>query len=97
MLNQVAINSMTEWNKKDRVIDIDNLQGICIYIVFSMKQPLIVTEFFLVRDFLSKNVKLSSRSIFLNVLKGGIDYLLSCIEADKESSHNKSEFFESII
>jgi hypothetical protein len=45
-----------------------------------MRYPSVVTEYFLVRDFLSKNVELSSRSIFLNVLKGGIDYLLSWIE-----------------
>ena len=75
-----VINSIFDWNNKDRVIDIDNLQGICIYIVFAMRYPNVVTEYFLVRDFLSKNVELSSRSIFLNVLKGGIDYLLSWIE-----------------
>jgi len=75
-----VINSIFDWNNKDRVIDIDNLQGICIYIVFAMRYPSVVTEYFLVRDFLSKNVELSSRSIFLNVLKGGIDYLLSWIE-----------------
>ena len=43
----------------------------------------IVSEFFLIQDFVSDNVNLSSRSIFLNVLKGGIDYLLNCIEQEK--------------
>jgi len=62
-----------------------------------MRYPNIVSEFFLIRDFVSKHVELSSRSIFLNVLKGGIDYLLGCIENDKKLENPLSEFFQSII
>jgi hypothetical protein len=45
----------------------------------------------------SHNVNLSSRSIFLNVLKGGIDYLLTCIEKERNDEDIKSMFFKSLI
>lgn len=77
-------------NKKERVIDIDNLQGICIYIVYAMKYAHIISEFFLINDFISKNVQLSSRSIFLNVIKGGIDYLLNNIEKELNQIDTRS-------
>lgn len=60
-------------------MDIDNLQSLCIYIVYMMKYPYLIADYFLINDFVSKNVELSSRTIFLNVLKGGIDYLLDLI------------------
>ena len=80
----IELSNMLNWDKKDRVIDIDNLQGICIYLVFAMKYPYIISEFFIIQEFVSKHVSLSSRSIFLNVMKGGVDYLLNCIEREKE-------------
>ena len=97
LMNHVSLSELDNIHKKDRVIDIDNLQGICIYIVFKMKYPHIISEFFLIRDFISRNVELSSRSIFLNVLKGGIDFLLNNIEKEKQNEPTNSAFFESII
>jgi hypothetical protein len=44
-----------------------------------MKYPYLIADYFLINDFVSKNVELSSRSLFLGVLKGGIDYLLNLI------------------
>ena len=97
LLNHISLSQLADLHKKDRVIDIDNLQGICIYIVFKMKYPHIISEFFLIRDFISRNVELSSRSIFLNVLKGGIDYLLNNIEKEKQHEPTNSAFFDSIV
>mmetsp|Transcript_9427 Transcript_9427/g.14437 ORF Transcript_9427/g.14437 Transcript_9427/m.14437 type:complete len:92 (+) Transcript_9427:2207-2482(+) len=68
---------------KKTQMDIDNLQGVCVYIVYKMKYSGIVSDYFLINDFISKNVELSSRSIFLNVLKGGVDYLLEQAEIFK--------------
>ena len=49
-----------------------------------MKYSGIVSDYFLINDFVSKNVEISSRSIFLNVLKGGVDYLLDQYETMKD-------------
>lgn len=84
------INSCTAFNKKERVMDIDNLQGICIYLVESMKYPYLGIDYKIVTDFVSKNVGLSSRSIFLNVLKGGIDYLLQKADENETEIDKKS-------
>jgi len=67
------------------MMDIDNLQGVCIHIVYKMKYSGIIADYFLINDFVSKHVELSSRSIFLNVIKGSVDYLLDQYEQMKES------------
>ena len=41
------------FNKKDRVMDIDNLQGICVYMVYSMQYSNLISDFFLVNEFVS--------------------------------------------
>jgi hypothetical protein len=61
-------------------MDIDNLQGLIVYLIFQMKNPGIIADYFLISEFVSRNVQISSRSIFLNVLKGGVDYILKQIE-----------------
>lgn len=75
-----VLNNINEKNTKERMVDMDNLQSLCIYIVYSMKYSYLIADYFMINDFVSKNVELSSRNIFLGVLKGGIDYLLNSIQ-----------------
>lgn len=56
LVNSEALFSNLNFNKKDRVIDIDNLQGICIFIVYSMRYSNIISDYFLVTDFVSNSV-----------------------------------------
>ena len=63
-------------SKAERNIDIDNLQGITIYIVSAIKDPSILIDCLITAEFLSKGTKLSTRTLFLNVLKASIDFLL---------------------
>ena len=63
-------------SKAERNIDIDNLQGITIYIVWALKDPSILIDCLLTSEFLSKGTKLSTRTLFLQMLKSSIDYLL---------------------
>lgn len=70
-------------SKKDRVMDIDTLQSLCIYLVRSMGYAHLISDNFLICDFLSYSVKLSSRCIFLNVIKGAIDCILDKLEEDR--------------
>lgn len=72
------------------------MQGICIYIVYTMGYSGILAEYNLIQDFVSRSVNLSSRSIFLNVLKSGIDFLVQCLEEESERGSVKSLFFQSI-
>lgn len=48
LMEDGTLLEITNWDKKDRLIDIDNLQGICIYIVYQMAYSGIISEFFLV-------------------------------------------------
>jgi hypothetical protein len=75
-----VLNTINEKNTKERMVDMDNLQSLCIYILYSMKYSYLIADYFMINDFVSKNVELSSRNIFLGVLKGGIDYLLNSIQ-----------------
>lgn len=63
-------------SRAERNIDIDNLQGITIYMVWALKQPSIFIDCLLTTQFLSKGTKLSTRNLFLSLLKNSIDYLL---------------------
>lgn len=62
--------------KAERNIDIDNLQGITIYIVWALKNPYIMIDCLLTTEFLSKGTKMSTRTLFLEVLKASIEFLL---------------------
>jgi len=66
----------------ERNIDIDNLQGIAIYIVWALKQPSLLVDCLITSEFLSKGTKLSTRTLFLNVLKNSIEFLLD-IQVDQ--------------
>ena len=79
-----VLNTINEKNTKERMVDMDNLQSLCIYIVYSMKYSYLLADYFMISDFVSKNVELSSRNIFLGVLKGGIDYLLNSIQKNEK-------------
>ena len=61
---------------KDRNIDIDNLQAIAIYIMLQMKNSYMIVECFLISAFVSEGTKLSTRTLFLDVVKASIDFLL---------------------
>ena len=60
----------------ERNIDIDNLQGLTIYIVWALKNPSILTDCLITSEFLSKGTKLSTRTLFLEMLKNSIEFLL---------------------
>ena len=84
-------------SKAERNIDIDNLQGITIYIVWAAKMPSILTDCLITSEFLSKGTKLSTRTLFLEMLRSSIDFLLD-IQVDQnpqetpdESSYLRSE------
>ena len=74
----------------DRNIDIDNLQGITIYIVWALKHPVILIDCLLTTEFLSKATKMSTRTLFLQVLRSSIDYLLD-IEVDENPQETPDE------
>ena len=69
-------------SRGDRNIDIDNLQGLTIYIVWAMKQPSILIDCLITSQFLSKATKMSTRCLFLNLLRNSITFLLD-IEMDQ--------------
>ena len=84
-------------SKAERNIDIDNLQGITIYIVWAAKTPSILIDCLITSEFLSKGTKLSTRTLFLEMLRSSIDFLLD-IQVDQnpqetpdESSYLRSE------
>ena len=74
-------------------MDIDNLQGLIVYLVYQMGYTGLVSDFFLISDFVSKSMQISSRSIFLNVLKGGLDFILKTIEEDSDSLKEQNNLF----
>lgn len=61
---------------KDRQIDPDNLQAICIYIIGQMKQPTLLIECFIISEYLTKFTKDGTRSYYLNVVKASLDWYL---------------------
>lgn len=69
-------------SKAERNIDIDNLQGITIYIVWAIKNSSILVDCMITTEFLSKGTKLSTRSLFLELLKSSIEFLLD-IDVDQ--------------
>ena len=72
---------------QERNIDMDNLQGITIYIVWALKDPTILADLIITSEFLTKSTKLSTRSLFLEVLKSSIEYLLE-ITLDEHAQEN---------
>jgi len=79
-------------SRGERNIDIDNLQGIAIYIVWALKQPSILIDCLITSEFLSKGTKLSTRTLFLNVLKNSIEFLL-----DIQVDQNPQEMLERVV
>ena len=65
-----------ERSERERCIDIDNLQGIVIYLVWSLKDPKLITDCFLINEFASAIAIQSKRMGYLNYLKASIDFLL---------------------
>ena len=57
-------------------IDIDTLQSLSVYLVLKLNYAHLIADYQMIHDFVSRNVKLSARFIYLNLLKGGTDYLL---------------------
>lgn len=57
-------------------MDIDNLQAICIYIVWQLKDAYFLVECFLISEFLSKSTKTSTRMLYLDVIKASLDFFL---------------------
>lgn len=77
---------------KDRNIDIDNLQAISIYIISQIKNPLILVECFIISEFVSQSTKLSTRALFLDVVKASIDFLLEMdIQSAKAAAENEKQ------
>ena len=68
----------------------DNLQGIAIYLVWALKEPSIVADLIITQEFLTRSTKLSTRCLFLEVMKSSIEYLLD-IPLDLSVEHNPQE------
>ena len=75
-------------SKSDRNIDIDNLQGITIYLVWAAQRPELIVDLFLVSEFISETTKKSTRIMYLDVLKASIDYLLEANLDDPKQSNS---------
>ena len=76
---------------KERNIDIDNLKGITIYLVWAIQNPTILVDCFLTTEFLSRGTKLSTRTLFLDVLKASIDFLLDMTLSEEQLLGSISE------
>lgn len=63
-------------SEKERCIDIDNLQGIVIYLVWCLREPKLITDCFLINEFASTIAMQSRRMGFVNYIKASIDFLL---------------------
>ena len=68
----------------------DNLQGITIYLVWALKEPSILTDLIITQEFITRSTKLSTRCLFLEVMKSSIEYLLD-IPLDMSEDHNPQE------
>lgn len=77
-----------------RNIDIDNLQGITIYIVWALQKPTIIVDCFLTSEFLSRTTRVSTRTLFLKVLQSSIDYLL---DMEQEAPTQPANGFGALI
>jgi hypothetical protein len=62
-----------------------------------MQYSNLISDFFLVNEFVSQKVQLTSRAMFFYVLKGGIDFLLDGIEKEGNSGEHAKQFFDSIL
>ena len=63
-------------SSKERTIDIDNLQGLVIYLVWQLKQPKLLIDCFLINEFASLTTINGRRMGFVNYVKASIDFLL---------------------
>ena len=52
------------------------MQGIAIYIVWALNNPSILVDCIITKEFLSNGTIMSTRSLFLMLLKASIEYLL---------------------
>ena len=67
-------------------MDIDNLQGITIYLVWALQRPSLIVDLFLISEFISDCTKKSVRTMYLDVLKASVDFLLDMdIDPDRSS------------
>jgi len=63
---------------KDQLsVDTDTLQGILIYVVSRLDYPHIYTEVILADFFLPRAVKKSARTLYLEMIKAGCNFLLT--------------------
>ena len=74
-----------------RNIDIDNLQGISIYLVWASQRPDMIVDLFLIEEFISASTKKSTRSMYLNVLKASIDFLLDMQINENDENEEEEE------
>ena len=79
---------------KDRNIDIDNLQAISIYIISQIRNPLMLVECFIISEFVSQSTKLSTRALFLDVVKASIDFLLEMDIQSAKAAENEKRVVE---
>jgi len=57
-------------------IDVDVLQGICIYLIANLQYPHILTELEITEEFITKSASLSNRAFSLVMLKSSCEYLI---------------------
>ena len=73
-------------------MDIDNLQGITIYLVWALQRPSLIIDLFLISEFISDCTKKSVRTMYLDVLKASVDFLLDMdVDPDRSSLNSDSD------
>lgn len=65
------------WPSKNfLLIDIDNLQGILIYIISRLHYPQIWSEILIMEEFLPETVQMSNRNFYLMLIKASCEFLI---------------------
>ena len=64
-----------EINPSRLIIDVDNLQGILIYIISRLKNPTLIADLHLIEDYIPSGVKKSNRLFYLMLMKAACEYL----------------------
>jgi hypothetical protein len=61
-----------------------------------MKNPLMLVECFLISEFVSQSTKLSTRALFLDVVKASIDFLLEMDIQSAKAVENEKPVLETV-
>ena len=57
-------------------VDIDSLQALTVQLVHATRNPQFIADYCMIKYLVSPKVRLSARFIYLETIKGGIDWLI---------------------